>query len=131
MGEMERPDVDKISGLSPVISIEQKTTNRNPRSTVGTVTEVYDFLRLLFARAGDAYSMNTGKKMVKFTDEEIVTDLFKKLADKKITILAPLVRGRKGHYRELFEETRESEGGWGIERPGTQNAARPIQGSRY
>ena len=107
MGEMERPDVDKISGLSPVISIEQKTTNRNPRSTVGTVTEVYDFLRLLFARAGDAYSMNTGKKMVKFTDEEIVADLFKKLAGKKITILAPMVRGRKGHYRELFEETRK------------------------
>jgi len=107
MGEMERPDVDKISGLSPVISIEQKTTNRNPRSTVGTVTEVYDFLRLLFARAGDAYSMNTGKKMVKFTDEEIVSDLFAKLTDKKITILAPLIRGRKGHYRELFEEVRK------------------------
>ena len=107
MGEMERPDVDKITGLSPVISIEQKTTNRNPRSTVGTVTEVYDFLRLLFARAGDAYSMNTGKKMVKFTDEEIVADLFSKLQGQKITILAPLVRGRKGHYRELFEETRK------------------------
>jgi len=107
MGEMERPDVDKISGLSPVISIEQKTTNRNPRSTVGTVTEVYDFFRLLFARAGDAYSMNTGQKMVKFTDEEIVSDLFAKLTDKKITILAPLIRGRKGHYRELFEEVRK------------------------
>lgn len=107
MGEMERPDVDKIAGLSPVISIEQKTTNRNPRSTVGTVTEVYDFLRLLFARAGEAYSMNTGKKMVKFTDEEIVADLFNKLKGQKITILAPLVRGRKGHYRELFEETRK------------------------
>lgn len=107
MGEMERPDVDKISGLSPVISIEQKTTNRNPRSTVGTVTEVYDFLRLLYARASDAYSMNTGKKMVKFTDEEIVADLFGKLKDKKITILAPMVRGRKGHYRELFEEVRK------------------------
>lgn len=107
MGEMERPDVDKISGLSPVISIEQKTTNRNPRSTVGTVTEVYDFLRLLFARAGDAYSMHTGKKMVKFTDEEIVSDLFAKLKDKKITILAPMIRGRKGHYRELFEEVRK------------------------
>ncbi len=107
MGEMERPDVDKISGLSPVISIEQKTTNRNPRSTVGTVTEVYDFLRLLFARAGDAYSMHTGKKMVKFTDEEIVSDLYAKLKDKKITILAPLIRGRKGHYRELFEEVRK------------------------
>jgi excinuclease ABC subunit A len=107
MGEMERPDVDKISGLSPVISIEQKTTNRNPRSTVGTVTEVYDFLRLLFARAGDAYSMHTGKKMVKFTDEEIVADLFGKLNNKKITLLAPVVRGRKGHYRELFEEIRK------------------------
>jgi excinuclease ABC subunit A len=107
MGEMERPDVDKISGLSPVISIEQKTTNRNPRSTVGTVTEVYDFLRLLYARAGDAYSMHTGKKMVKFSDEEIVADLFGKLTGRKITVLAPLVRGRKGHYRELFEETRK------------------------
>jgi excinuclease ABC subunit A len=107
MGEMERPDVDKISGLSPVISIEQKTTNKNPRSTVGTVTEVYDFLRLFFARVSDAYSMNTGNKMVKFSDEEIVADLFKKLPGKKITVLAPLVRGRKGHYRELFEETRK------------------------
>jgi excinuclease ABC subunit A len=107
MGEMERPDVDKISGLSPVISIEQKTTNKNPRSTVGTVTEVYDFLRLFFARVSDAYSMNTGNKMVKFSDEEIVADLFKKLLGKKITVLAPLVRGRKGHYRELFEETRK------------------------
>ncbi len=107
MGEMERPDVDKISGLSPVISIEQKTTNRNPRSTVGTVTEVYDFMRLLFARAGEAYSYQTGKKMVKFTDEEIVADAFKKLKQSKITILAPLVRGRKGHYRELFEEVRK------------------------
>ncbi len=107
MGEMERPDVDKISGLSPVISIEQKTTNKNPRSTVGTVTEVYDFLRLFFARVSEAYSMSTGKKMVKFSDEEIVADLFKKLAGKKVTVLAPLVRGRKGHYRELFEETRK------------------------
>lgn len=107
MGEMERPDVDKISGLSPVISIEQKTTNKNPRSTVGTVTEVYDFLRLFFARVGEAYSLHTGKKMVKFSDEEIVADLFKKLPGKKITVLAPLVRGRKGHYRELFEETRK------------------------
>jgi len=107
MGEMERPDVDKISGLSPVISIEQKTTNKNPRSTVGTVTEVYDFLRLFFARVGEAYSMQTGKKMVKFSDEEIVADLFKKLPGKKVTVLAPLVRGRKGHYRELFEETRK------------------------
>jgi len=107
MGEMERPDVDKITGLSPVISIEQKTTNRNPRSTVGTVTEVYDFLRLLFARAGQAYSKKTGKQMVKFTDEEIVADLFLKLKNRKVTILAPMVRGRKGHYRELFEEVRK------------------------
>lgn len=107
MGEMERPDVDKISGLSPVISIEQKTTNRNPRSTVGTVTEVYDFMRLLFARASEAYSYETGKKMVKFTDEEIIADVYKKYPNKKITILAPIVRGRKGHYRELFEETRK------------------------
>jgi excinuclease ABC subunit A len=104
MGDMERPDVDKITGLSPVISIEQKTTNKNPRSTVGTVTEVYDFLRLLYARIGEAYSYNTGKKMVKFTEEEIVASITEKYANKKIVLLAPLVRGRKGHYRELFEE---------------------------
>src|SRR6266487_747752 len=104
LGEMERPDVDKITGLSPVISIEQKTTNKNPRSTVGTVTEVYDFLRLLFARVGEAYSYNTGKKMVKWSEEEIVENIFKKFKGKKISLLAPLVRGRKGHYRELFEE---------------------------
>jgi excinuclease ABC subunit A len=107
IGDMERPDVDKITGLSPVISIEQKTTNKNPRSTVGTVTEVYDFLRLLYARIGEAYSYNTGKKMVKFSEEEIVENVFKKFKNKKITILAPLVRGRKGHYRELFEDTRK------------------------
>ncbi|MBS4043267.1 MAG: excinuclease ABC subunit UvrA [Chitinophagaceae bacterium] len=107
MGDMERPDVDKITGLSPVISIEQKTTNKNPRSTVGTVTEVYDFLRLLFARIGEAYSYNTGKKMVKFSEEEIVENIFEKFANQKISLLAPLVRGRKGHYRELFEETRK------------------------
>lgn len=107
LGDMERPDVDKISGLSPVISIEQKTTNKNPRSTVGTVTEVYDFLRLLFARIGQAYSYNTGKKMVKFSEEEIVENIFTKYVHQKITLLAPLVRGRKGHYRELFEETRK------------------------
>ena len=107
MGEMERPDVDRITGLSPVISIEQKTTNRNPRSTVGTVTEVYDFLRLLYARASEAFSMHTGKPMVKFSDEEIVADLFERLKGEKIALLAPLVRGRKGHYRELFEETRK------------------------
>ena len=107
LGDMERPDVDKITGLSPVISIEQKTTNKNPRSTVGTVTEVYDFLRLLFARIGEAYSYNTGKKMVKFSEEEIVENIFEKFTHQKISLLAPLVRGRKGHYRELFEETRK------------------------
>ena len=107
IGDMERPDVDKIMGLSPVISIEQKTTNRNPRSTVGTVTEVYDFLRLLFARIGEAYSYNTGRRMVKFSEEEIVADIFQKFPGKKISVLSPLVRGRKGHYRELFEDTRK------------------------
>lgn len=107
MGDMERPDVDKITGLSPVISIEQKTTNKNPRSTVGTITEIYDFLRLLFARASDAYSYHTGKKMVKFSEEEIVQSIFEKFAEKKIILLAPLVRGRKGHYRELFEDSRK------------------------
>jgi excinuclease ABC subunit A len=107
VGDMERPDVDKITGLSPVISIEQKTTNKNPRSTVGTVTEIYDFLRLLYARVGEAYSYNTGKKMVKFSEEEIVTNIFEKFEDQKISLLAPLVRGRKGHYRELFEDIRK------------------------
>jgi excinuclease ABC subunit A len=107
IGDMERPDVDKITGLSPVISIEQKTTNKNPRSTVGTVTEVYDFLRLLYARIGEAYSYNTGKKMVKFSEEEIVENIFTKFKGKKISLLAPLVRGRKGHYRELFEDIRK------------------------
>jgi excinuclease ABC subunit A len=107
IGDMERPDVDKITGLSPVISIEQKTTNRNPRSTVGTITEVYDFMRLLFARTAEAYSYNTGKKMVKFSEEEIVQNIYRKYQGKKISILAPLVRGRKGHYRELFEDVRK------------------------
>jgi excinuclease ABC subunit A len=107
VGDMERPDVDKITGLSPVISIEQKTTNKNPRSTVGTITEIYDFLRLLYARVGDAYSYNTGKKMVKFSEEEIVSNIFAKFKNKKISLLAPLVRGRKGHYRELFEDIRK------------------------
>lgn len=107
IGEMERPDVDKITGLSPVISIEQKTTNKNPRSTVGTVTEVYDFLRLLFARASEAYSYNTGKKMVRWSEEEIVNNIFKRFDGYKISLMAPLVRGRKGHYRELFEEVRK------------------------
>ncbi|MBB1283047.1 excinuclease ABC subunit UvrA [Flavisolibacter sp. BT320] len=107
MGEMERPDVDKITGLSPVISIEQKTTNKNPRSTVGTVTEIYDFLRLLFARASEAYSYNTGKKMVRWSEDEIVNNIMKRFDGAKISLLAPLVRGRKGHYRELFEEVRK------------------------
>src|ERR1043165_8315039 len=107
MGDLDRPDVDKITGLSPVISIEQKTTNRNPRSTVGTVTEVYDFMRLLYARVADAYSYNTGKKMVKFSEEEIVGHIKEHFAGKKIILLAPLVRGRKGHYRELFEQLRK------------------------
>ena len=107
VGDMERPDVDKITGLSPVISIEQKTTNKNPRSTVGTITEIYDFLRLLFARAGEAYSYNTGRKMTKFSEEEIVHSVFSKYHKKKISLLAPLVRGRKGHYRELFEDIRK------------------------
>lgn len=107
MGDMERPDVDKITGLSPVISIEQKTTNKNPRSTVGTVTEVYDFLRLLYARIGEAYSYNTGKKMIKFSEEEIVENIFSRFRNKKISLLAPLIRGRKGHYRELFEDIRK------------------------
>ena len=107
LGKMERPDVDKITGLSPVISIEQKTTNKNPRSTVGTSTEVYDFLRLLFARAGEAYSYLTGEKMVKYTDEQILELILEKYIGKKIYILAPVVRNRKGHYKELFEQIRK------------------------
>ncbi len=107
IGNMERPDVDKINGLSPVISIEQKTTSKNPRSTVGTVTEVYDFLRLLFARAGEAYSYLTGKKMVKQTEEQIETFIFDEFDAQKLTILAPVVKGRKGHYRELFVQVRK------------------------
>ena len=107
IGGYERPDVDKITGLSPVISIEQKSVNKNPRSTVGTVTEIYDFLRLLFARAGDAYSYITGNKMVKFTEEQIIDHLMVNHAGKKMIMLAPIVRGRKGHYRELFEQVRK------------------------
>ncbi len=103
LGGMERPDVDKITGLSPVISIEQKTTNKNPRSTVGTTTEIYDFLRLLYARAGTAYSYITGEKMVKYTEEEVLNMILSDYSGKRIFILAPLVRNRKGHYRELFE----------------------------
>lgn len=103
LGEMERPDVDKINGLSPVISIEQKTVSRNPRSTVGTITEIYDFLRLLYARASDAYSYVTNEKMVRYTDEQIGQLILKEYDGDKIIVLAPLVKGRKGHYRELFE----------------------------
>jgi excinuclease ABC subunit A len=104
LGGLERPDVDKIDGLSPVISIEQKTTNKSPRSTVGTITEIYDFLRLLFARASDAYSFNTNQKMVSYTDEQIKELIFEEFEEKKIIILAPIIRSRKGHYRELFEQ---------------------------
>ena len=106
LGGMERPDVDKITGLSPVISIEQKTTNKNPRSTVGTTTEIYDYLRLLFARAGKAYSYATGEEMVKYTEEKVLDMIMHDYAGKPIYILAPLVRSRKGHYRELFESMR-------------------------
>ncbi len=106
LGNMQRPDVDKITGLSPVISIEQKTTNKNPRSTVGTVTEIYDYLRLLFARAADAYSYASGEKMVKYTEEQIAQTIHEAYLNKRIFILAPLVRQRKGHYRELFDSMR-------------------------
>ena len=107
LGGMERPDVDKITGLSPVISIEQKTTNKNPRSTVGTTTEIYDYMRLLFARAGKAYSYETGEPMVKYTEEKVIDMIQNDYAGRKILILAPLVHGRKGHYRELFESMRK------------------------
>lgn len=107
LGNIERPDVDKITGLSPVISIEQKTTNRNPRSTVGTTTEIYDFLRLLYARAGEAYSYLSGEKMVKYTEEQILDLILDHYKGKKTFILAPLVRNRKGHYKELFEQIRK------------------------
>lgn len=107
LGNLERPDVDKITGLSPVISIEQKTTNKNPRSTVGTTTEIYDFLRLLYARAGEAYSYLSGEKMVKYTEEQIIDLILHEYKDKRIFLLAPLVRNRKGHYKELFEQVRK------------------------
>ena len=108
IGNMERPDVDKINGLSPVISIEQKTTSRNPRSTVGTLTEIYDFLRLLYARAGEAFSYATGKKMIKQTEEQITDIILSGFDEAKLTLLAPVVKGRKGHYRELFQQIRKS-----------------------
>ncbi len=107
IGEMERPDVEQISGLSPVISIEQKTTSRNPRSTVGTVTEIYDFMRLLFARTGEAYSYVTGEKMVRYNEEQMKQRIMEQYEGKKIVLLAPLIRGRKGHYRELFDQVRK------------------------
>ncbi|MBN8695939.1 MAG: excinuclease ABC subunit UvrA [Bacteroidetes bacterium] len=110
LGNMERPDVDKITGLSPVISIEQKTVNKNPRSTVGTITEIYDFLRLLYARASEAFSYVTGEKMVRYSDDQIIDLILEKFYDKKVLILAPVVKGRKGHYRELFEQIKK----WGF-----------------
>ncbi len=107
LGNMERPDVDKITGLSPVISIEQKTTGKNPRSTVGTITEIFDFLRLLYARAGQAYSYNTGEIMVKYTDEQILSLILEHFNNQKVYLLAPIVKGRKGHYKELFDQIRK------------------------
>jgi len=107
IGSLERPDVDKINGLSPVISIEQKTTSRNPRSTVGTVTEIYDFMRLLFARAGEAFSYQTGERMVRQSEDQILDSIFQNFKGKKLTVLAPVVKGRKGHYRELFVQIRK------------------------
>ena len=107
IGSMERPDVEQITGLSPVISIEQKTTSRNPRSTVGTITEIYDFMRLLFARVGEAYSYNTGKKMVRYSEEQMMDEILGQFNNKKVMLLAPLIRGRKGHYRELFDQMRK------------------------
>lgn len=104
LGGLERPDVDKIDGLSPVIAIEQKTTSKSPRSTVGTITEIYDFLRLLFARAADAYSYNTGEKMVSYSDSQIKELILEEYRDKRIVVLAPVIKSRKGHYRELFEQ---------------------------
>ena len=107
IGNMERPDVDKINGLSPVISIEQKTTSKNPRSTVGTVTEIYDFLRLLYARAGDAFSYVTGKKMIRQSEDQIIDNIIQNFEGKKLALLAPVIKGRKGHYRELFQQIRK------------------------
>ncbi len=108
MGNLERPDVDKINGLSPVISIEQKTTSRNPRSTVGTVTEIYDFMRLLYARAGEAYSYLSGVRMIRQSEDQILDAILQNFKNKKLVLLAPIVKGRKGHYRELFQQIRKS-----------------------
>ena len=102
IGGLERPDVDKIDGLSPVIAIEQKTTSKNPRSTVGTITEIYDYLRLFYSRVGEAFSYNSNEKMISYTDDEIIDLVFNNFKEKKITILSPVVKARKGHYRELF-----------------------------
>src|SRR5690606_25682766 len=107
IGDLERPDVDKIEGLSPVISIEQKTTSKNPRSTVGTVTEIYDFMRLLYARASEAYSYLTGKKMIRQSEDQIIEHIMQRYDGEKLTLLAPVIKGRKGHYRELFEQIRK------------------------
>ena len=107
IGGLKKPDVDKIDGLSPVIAIEQKTTTKNPRSTVGTTTEIYDFLRLLYARVSDAYSPKTGKKMVNFSTEQIIELIFSKFENKKISIYSPVVKSRKGHYRDLFLNIRK------------------------
>ena len=107
MGILEKPDVESITGLSPIIAIEQKTTGNNPRSTVGTITEIYDFLRLLYAKASTAYSPATGKPMVRYTDEQIVSLIMDNYRDRKCLLLAPLVKGRKGHYKELFDQLRK------------------------
>ena len=136
LDNLERPDVDKISGLSPVISIEQKTTNKNPRSTVGTVTEIYDFLRLLYARAGEAYSYASGEKMVKYTEEQIIELLLSHYADHRVYLLAPLVQQRKGHYKELFESVRKKRfhqcaGGRRVALTGNRDACGPLQESRH
>ncbi|WP_246144410.1 excinuclease ABC subunit UvrA [Neolewinella aurantiaca] len=131
MGSMERPEVEQITGLSPVISIEQKTTNRSPRSTVGTVTEIYDFLRLLYARAGTAYSYISGEPMLRFTEEQMKEQIAEKYAGKKMIVLAPLIRGRKGHYRELFEQVRK-QGYTKVRVDGEiQDLAEGMQVSRY
>ena len=141
LGNLQRPDVDKIDGLSPVIAIEQKTINRNPRSTLGTTTEIYDFLRLLYARAGEAKSYISGEVMVKYTEERIVELIVNKYLDKKIYILAPLVKNRKGHYKELFDalikkgylharvdgELRELEGGMKLDRYRNQGRLSPAR----
>lgn len=108
LGNLERPDVDRITGLSPVISIEQKTTGKNPRSTVGTITEIYDFMRLLFARAGTAYSWVSGEKMVRYTEQQILHLIPEHFNGKRIALLAPVVKGRKGHYRDLFDKSGKS-----------------------